>query len=295
MGPDPTRPEGFETPAAGEPNYVREAFNNQYNWIMLAAAAGFSLVSLSPLPLVIGGGAELIYLSLVSQNKRFQRLVRSRLGARRREATDEQLHEAFGLLTADRRDRFTHIEQMCEAIRENYRQLSASSQMITNQMEDRLVGLRQAFLRLLQAGQQHTEYLKTFDTASIDRALGQLHNADTEGSEKVAAINRKRIEILHMRLEKLKRIKENRRLIDAQSAAIEDVLGLIRDQSITMHDPQSVSDQLGDLVQDVERTESTVREVESLFESPSAEEVQALPPGVATPQAGARPPGKAKA
>jgi hypothetical protein len=59
-----------------------------------------------------------------------------------------------------------------------------------------------------------------------------------------------------------------------------------------MHDPQSVSDQLGELVQDVEHTESSVREVESLFDSPTPEEVRALPPD-AIP---ARPPaGKAKA
>jgi len=158
-------------------------------------------------------------------------------------------------------------------------------------MQDRLDGLRQAFLRLLIAGQQHGEYLKNFDAAAIDKALGQLNNTDP-GSDKVAAINQKRIEILHMRLEKLKRIRENRQLIEAQSAAIEDVLGLIRDQSITMHDPQSVSDQLGELVQDVEHTESSVREVESLFDSPTPEEVRALPPD-AIP---ARPPaGKAKA
>jgi len=291
MAPDAPRPDGFETPDAREPNYVRAAFHNQYNWIMLAAVAGFSLLSLNPLPLVIGAGAELMYLSVVSQNQRFQRLVRAKLGARRREVTDEQLHEALGLLTPDRRDRFNSIERMCAAIRENYRQLSAGSQMITNQMQDRLDGLRMAFLRLLIAGQQHGEYLKNFDAAAIDKALGQLNNADA-GSDKVAAINQKRIEILHMRLEKLKRIRENRQLIEAQSAAIEDVLGLIRDQSITMHDPQSVSDQLGELVQDVEHTESSVREVESLFDSPTPEEVRALPPD-AIP---ARPPaGKAKA
>ena len=43
-------------------------------------------------------------------------------------------------------------------------------------------------------------------------------------------------------------------------------LQLIRDQSVTMRDPQQISDNLDSLVKDVEQTEETVREVESIFE-----------------------------
>ena len=67
-------------------------------------------------------------------------------------------------------------------------------------------------------------------------------------------------------MEKYEKIRENRQVIDAQCAAIEDVLQLIRDQSVTMRDPQQISDQLDNLVQDVEQTEETVREVEAIFE-----------------------------
>ena len=41
---------------------------------------------------------------------------------------------------------------------------------------------------------------------------------------------------------------------------------MIRDQSVTLRDPQQVSDQLEGLVRDVEQTEETVREMESIFE-----------------------------
>src|SRR5438128_12274262 len=58
-------------------NYVKEAAKLQYNWITLAGLAGFALVSGSALPLLLGTGLELMYLSLVPQSSRFQRLVRS--------------------------------------------------------------------------------------------------------------------------------------------------------------------------------------------------------------------------
>ena len=88
---------------------------------------------------------------------------------------------------------------------------------------------------------------------------------------KVQEINRRRIEILAKRLERFEKIRENRQVIEAQCSAMEDVLRLIRDQSVTMKDPQQVSDQLGSLVRDVEQTEDTIRQVEAIFDLTSSE------------------------
>jgi hypothetical protein len=82
---------------------------------------------------------------------------------------------------------------------------------------------------------------------------------------KVQEINKKRIEILTKRLEKFDKISENRKVVDAQCSAVEDVLMLVRDQSVTMRDPQQVTDRLDGLVHDVEETEQTVQQVEAIF------------------------------
>jgi hypothetical protein len=49
------------------------------------------------------------------------------------------------------------------------------------------------------------------------------------------------------------------------------VLQLIRDQSVSMRDPQQVSEQLGGLVTDVEQTEKNVQEVEAIFSMTDAD------------------------
>jgi hypothetical protein len=59
------------------------------------------------------------------------------------------------------------------------------------------------------------------------------------------------------------------------------VLQLIRDQSITLRNPQQVSDQLEGLVHDVEETEQTVREVEEIFEMATPETSLTLNPAPA--------------
>jgi TolA-binding protein len=110
--------------------------------------------------------------------------------------------------------------------------------------------------------------------------MEELQRGLPSETAKVQEINRKRIEILMKRLEKFRTAEENCNVVDAQCAAIEEVLQLIRDQSVTMRDPQQLSDQLENLVHDVEQTEQTIKEVEVIFDLTAAETTLApLPSG----------------
>src|SRR5206468_2696228 len=102
----------------------------------------------------------------------------------------------------------------------------------------------QAYLRLLFAGRQSAEYLRITDAAAIKRDVTKLQEAMKTDPPRVQEINAKRIEILGKRIEKFDKARENQKVVDAQLAAIEDILQLIRDQSVTMRDPQQVNDQL---------------------------------------------------
>ena len=257
-------------------NYVKEAAKWQYNAIAMAGVAAFALVSGSALPLLLGAGLELMYLSIVPNNSRFQRLVRSWKWEDEKRSYEVKLSAMFRELPPEMRTRYAHVAEVCEGIRTNYSRLSSTSQMFVKQMEEKLQGLQQGYVRLLWAAHQQREYLQLTNPAEIDRELKQLQKALPSDAPKVQEINRKRIEILTKRLEKFEKIRENRQVIDAQCAATEDVLQLIRDQSVTMRDPQQISDQLENLVQDVEQTEQTVKEVEAIFELATPD--QALPP-----------------
>ncbi len=247
-------------------NYVKEALKHEYNWIALAGAALFSLVSFSGLPLVLAAGLELIYLSVIPNSSRFKRFVRSCKYAEEKRQREQKLSDILQSLGPAQRTRYAALQSLCDNIRANYRQLSSTSQMFIGQMEDRLSGLLQAYVRLLSASQLHRDLLKNVDPSQISRELKQLEADLDSQPAKVQDINRKRIEILNKRLEKYGKLQENAKVIDAQCSAIEDVLQLIRDQSVTLRDPQQVSEQLGGLVHEVEQTEQTVQEVESIFQ-----------------------------
>jgi hypothetical protein len=246
-------------------SFVKEAFHLQYNWIAMVSAGAFALVSGSLLPILLAGGVELMYLAIVPQNWRFQRLVRSWKFAEQQQDVQKQLGEMLRSLPAEMQSRYVHAAQVCGAIRTNFAQFSATSQIFLQQIDSRLQGLLTGYARLLSAAAQQQQYLKSTEQDGIKHEIASLQKALSSDPPKVQEINKKRIEILTKRLEKFDKISENRKVVDAQCSAVEDVLMLVRDQSVTMRDPQQVSDRLDSLVRDVEQTEQTVQQVEAIF------------------------------
>ena len=139
--------------------------------------------------------------------------------------------------------------------------------MFLEQIDARLDGLLHAYARLLLVTTQQQQYLKSTDSNEIKREIATLNRDMDSDPPRVQDINKKRIEILTKRVEKYQKICENQEVVNAQCSAVEDVLHLVRDQSVTMRDPQQVTDQLENLVRDVEQTEQTVQQVEAIFGS----------------------------
>lgn len=252
-------------PSHKEINFVKEAFNIQYNWIALGGAAAAALVSGTAIPLLLAGGLELMYLAVVSQHPRFQRLVRSWKFADEQKQNEQKLSDMLRSLPPDMQGRYIRLAEVCGSIRSNFSQLTATSQIFVQQMNSRLEGLLHGYARLLSAALQQRQYIKTTDPDVIKKEITALQQHIQTDPPRVQEINKRRVEILSKRLEKYEKINENRQVVDAQCSAVEDVLQLVRDQSVTMRDPQQVSDQLANLVHDVEQTEQTVQQVESIF------------------------------
>ncbi|HEY6337961.1 MAG TPA: hypothetical protein VIW68_05665 [Candidatus Sulfotelmatobacter sp.] len=246
-------------------NFVKEAFHLQYNWIALAGAGVFALLSGSLLPAILAGGVELMYLAIVPQNWRFQRLVRSWKFAEEQQKHQQQLSQMLRTLPSDMQSRYWKLGEVCSSIHNNFNQLSTTSQIFLQQMDGRLSGLLNGYARLLLAAAQQQQYMRSTDRNEITREVATLQKTLASDPPRVQEINKKRVEILNKRLEKYDKLCENRKVVDAQLAAVEDVLHLIRDQSVTMRDPQQISDQLDNLVHDVEETEQTVQQVEAIF------------------------------
>jgi hypothetical protein len=262
----------------GSSNYIKEAFQWQYNVIGLAGAAAFAVLSGTALPVLLAAGVELMYLAVVPQSSRFRRLVRSWKYEAEKKAHDAKVRAMQQQLPADVRERYARLGQISQSIRANYARLSSTSQIFVDQVQQRIDALMNSFLRLASAESTYTEYLQRTDTRRVEQEITALERNIEKQPAKVQEINRKRIEIMHKRQERFKKIVEDLQVIQVQCAAIEDVLALIRDQSISLTDPQQVSEKLDTLMQDVESTEATVKEIEDFFLISSPDMSLTMPP-----------------
>ena len=155
-------------------NYVKAAFHWQYNWISLAGAAAFALISGTALPILLAAGLELMYLAIVPQSSRFRRLVRSWQLADEQLKHQQKLNEMLRNLSPEMQSRYVHCAQICGSIRATFAQLSSQSQIFLQQIDTSLQGLLSGYARLLFAAAQQEQYLRSTGRDDIKREIASL-------------------------------------------------------------------------------------------------------------------------
>ena len=247
-------------------NFVKEAFHLQYNWIAMVEC-GRVCTGEWQLSADYPGRRPRTDVS----RHRSAKLALSAAGAileiRRTssKSSNSNLSEMLRSLPAEMQSRYIHAAQVCGSIRTNFAQFSSTSQIFLAADRRAPAGPAEWLRSALVGAAQQQQYLKSTEQDGIKHEIASLQKSLSSDPPKVQEINKKRIEILTKRLEKFDKISENRKVVDAQCSAVEDVLMLVRDQSVTMRDPQQVSERLDSLVQDVEQTEQTVQQVEAIF------------------------------
>src|SRR5947208_421574 len=252
-----------------EPNYLAHAFKSQYNLIGLGTALGFAVLSGTLLPIIVAAGIEMVVLPLVSGNGRFQRLVRARTSeeadeqtaARRRLEASEMLQ----YMPEAERARYRALQSLAAEIRQNYKGMDSSSQMLLEQLVEKLEFLLSFYLRMRYSLTRYAAYFSSTDPERIQERIAMLEHEMKSGPERVQQIKARTRAVLQKRLERYQKAVENRDLIDAQTETVQEVLQLLRDQSYSMRDPHSITEQIDGLVSSAEETERGVKDMEEIL------------------------------
>ncbi len=252
-----------------EPNYLAHAFKSQYNLITLGTALGFSILSGNPLPLILIAGGQLVVLPIVAGNERFQRAIRARLAEETREERQAQRQvessEMLRALPTAEQQRYRGLQTLCGEIRENYKGLDASSQVLLDELVKKLDFLLAFYLRMRYSLSRYQAYFATTDPERIQERLAMLEREMSAGPERIREIKARTRGVLQKRLERYHKAQENRQLIDAQTETVLEVLQLLRDQSYSMRDPREITEQLDGLVSSAEETERGVKDMEEIL------------------------------
>jgi len=254
-------------------NYTKEALFNTWNLVFLitvvAVASVFGLVGVLPawLPLLVGGGAELLYLGVMPRHDRFQRYVRAEKRAERHQAPSQR--EIFSQLRNQSQRRYAKLRKLKDQIQTNYQKLSFASQGILSNHVEKIDGLLDSYLDLLHQRERYRDFMDSATENRILQSIDALKKDMADDPDRVRAVKKRRLKVLERRLARFRKAHENLEIIGAQLSTIEDVVRYIHEQSWTLQNPEEVTAQLDTLLQEVEETQSSIREIEDVFSAPS--------------------------
>jgi len=255
-----------------EPNFLVEAFKNQYNLIGLGTALAFAVLSASPFPLILAAGVEMMLLPFM---ERWERLKRAQaLEAEKKQRKENETGDMLRALTPSERQRYHALETLAAEIRQNYKVLDPSSRILLEELAGKLTFLLSFYLRMRYSLVRYESYFATTDPRRMQERIEALDREIEKGTERVQAIKARTKRVLQKRLERYKKALENRGIVDAQTETVQEVLQLLRDQSFSMRDPRTITEQLDGLVSSAEETERGVKDMEDIL---SAEQEILLP------------------
>lgn len=250
-------------------NYTKEAFLNPWNLVFLIGAmiVAFFLGGNEPTQflLLFTAAAELLYLGILPRQERFRKVVRSQHAAEKSKPPSGA--DVFRLLTKQNQKRYIRLRNLKKLIEANYAKVGYASQGMLESHIQKLDGLLDSYLNLLQAQERYRRFSLTTTRNEVAQAIQDLRAEMEQSSPRVREIRQRRLGILERRLDKFKRANEYLEVIDAQIETIEDVTKYIHEQSLTMRNPEEISFQLDTLVSEVEETQASVAEVEEVFRS----------------------------
>lgn len=243
-------------------NYTKEAFFHPLNLGILfgATLTAFFLNDAGLLPnaiLTMTFGLELMFLGTIPRLSNFQKMVKLRK-LKEREPVLEHKHIFNSLNEADKK-RFLILKHLTLKIRENFEKQPYSSQGLLLNIEQKIDGLMNNYLNLLDLNHRFRLFIQT---ASKESLKAEIKDEEAEmvqiESERLKEKKRRRLLILQKRLERYETAEERYQICTTELETIEDAIRYIYEQSITMNNPEEIGFQLDNLLMEVEETSSII-------------------------------------
>jgi hypothetical protein len=238
----------------------KRAFFNQYNYILLGSSALFSIATQSWLPAVVGAGAEVLWMVLGVDTRRFRRWVASQ------EAKEEQqrlIHERAALASA-LEDRYVERYQALREMAAEIRKLAEENQGLeTALIQDEMAKLDQlldSFLKMATAHQRLSNYLAENPSAEVERDIAKGQRAiRQEEDPRVQASLKQSIALAQKRLGKHEQIEGAWKALSVQMDTLEKSFDYLKSHILGIGTREELAAALDDLVAGV----STVTDLDA--------------------------------
>jgi hypothetical protein len=249
-------------------SYLKHAFQDQHNLVVLFGAACFSLAFASPLPLVVCAGGELLWLLLGPRLPAFRAWVDRQLSAQYLARAEAAIAGALGELSERDANRY-------RALNRNALHLVASTQhrLPAEQMQLALHGLlelRRTFLDYLFLGQRVEALVDATPSTELEREASQLQvSYSAERELTVRMTIRKALTLLQRRLNQQAALGGVSRNIELRLEMLEQALPFLKGR---LADPafELLAPEIDSALAQIGSAETLELAVDEIFDQPPA-------------------------
>jgi len=255
--------------------YSLHALKNPASLMMLGGFVMISLISGNPIPIIAGLGVKILFVAGAPMIPAWRRRVDAETDHRLRLESERKAKELLRRLPDDDQQRYRSLMDTAVSIRENYARYNETSRSFLDQISERLDDMLLRYLRMLIAKNNYSGHIAGTTEEDLSARIATLRTEIDEAEERIRPLKEKQLHILEQRREKLGKAKRDSALLDEQIVTLEQLMQLLREQAITMKNPDEMNAQLDSLMGEIETTEHTVTALESSFENLFDRELQA--------------------
>lgn len=258
-------PSGDEASAG---SILRELIFNQYQAIVLGGTALASLVALNPLPLLLWFGSELVLLPMLDSGplRRLAAKRRREIAKREAEATRAKI---IGALSPANARRYAAMNELCRLIETNYQSLTGISQAYLAEQRTKLDMILNGCLHRMMALQRYERMPESRRPDDIQDEIDRLEQELAQGGlpERAEAALTKNLELKRRLLASYSEVGGTVKTLSTELDSMASLLEVLHQNSMSLRDPQAISEELDTIVRQSEESERAVREMESLLRS----------------------------
>lgn len=250
---------------------LRELIVNQYQAIVLGGVALASALTVSPLPLLLWAGAEMVLLPVLDSGP-LRRLVSRKRREKQRAEEARQRAALVSSFDAANARRYQALENLCRMIEANYQGLTGISQAYLSEQRSKLDHILQGCVSRMLALQRYEKMPLTRDPDEVRMDIAALEHEikDPELNDRARAALVKNLELKRKLLESYSEVGGTMRALETELDSMASLLEVLHQNSISLRDPQAISQELDTIVEQSEHSDRVVREMEALLRSDAA-------------------------
>jgi hypothetical protein len=233
------------------------AFWNQYNLILLGGAGLFAIATWTWLPLLVGAGAEALWMVLGADSRLFRHWVKNQESAEQKKLLAARAEATLASLRPGYVERYDELKRLAGEIeRLATENPSLETRLVQNEM-DKLGQLLHTFIELAALHQRYGRFLVDNPEREIQRDIETAERAiERETDREVKRGLQQSLGLARKRLAQRARIEATHRLIGVRMDTLEKSLRYLQSHIISIGRAEELSQEIQTLIVGVESVEA---------------------------------------